>query len=252
MALRVFARPDIAQSMIEEKFGGLRQLVAEWQAKEETSPFPKSKGRSSVSDYLRDGFSAGQDYLAVCSMLDVDPLALLDYERTGFFSKFTLIRSAIYSGFGGRSALRELVDMYGPKTAWPSDGIAQAYYQRTWYAKEFNNLAVAHLDEYARLSFNFDGLRSSHPVAAHIAYKREASRDGLWRYFGVVLRGNEGIRLYSEDGDYQEAKLDQGSDISFRTYFGGRRVIFRAASLHKYSLDIVHPCKREDYVTFKW
>lgn len=252
MAFRIFARPDTAQTMIEATFGGLRQLVAEWQAKEDSQPFPRSKSKSSISDYLRDGFPTGQDYLAVCGLLDVDPLALLDYEKTGFFSKFTLIRSAIYIGFNKKTALRELVDLYGPKTAWPSDGIAQMYFGRKWTATEFDNLSVAHLDAYARLSFDFVGLAPTHPSAVHIAYKKETSRDGLWRYFGVVLSRNEEAHLYSEDGDYQTTQRCLGGRLTFRTYFGGRRVLFRVASLHRHVLEIQHPCKREDYLTFKW
>gem|GEM_PF-4238038 len=74
----------------------------------------------------------------------------------------------------------------------------------------------------------------------------------MWRYYGTVLAHDGAIDLYNEGGLHLKmAQADQGI-ISFRTYFGGRKVEFKIVSLHDFEIEIDFPNNDMSIVGFNW
>jgi hypothetical protein len=143
--------------------------------------------------------------------------------------------------------------MYRPADTWPSDIIAQLCFGRGWCAHHLTNREEWNNSSYILLNPRFSDGKKQHPRAVHIAYRRIGVPDTMWRYYGTVLAIGGAIELYSESGRHQTAVQSDEDEVPFRTYFGGRPVEWRIASLHKFSMmDPVFPSNDDSVVTFTW
>lgn len=246
---RLFIDREHTSRLIEQRFGSVDALVADW-AQERPD---EARERAAVYKWLSEGVPTKEDSLfGFCAMLDVDPISIIDYRKIGFFSKFYLLRKAIQSGLFSTGPIPALLKMYGPSADWPSDWLAHKYFKRPWVRAEFQNAEVCQEGHYAllKVSFEDDWLRSIRCV--HISYRRTRPKEEMWRPYGWVIQGYGEVNLYAESGDHQVQVAEDPNLIQFRTYFGGRSVEFRIASLHAFQFEIQYPVSSTTQVGFEW
>ena len=248
---RLFLDSAIVDELIEDKFGSVDGLVGHWAA---DSPIGgEARERAAIYRWLKSGVPAKEATIfAFCALLDADPISLIDYEKIGFFSKFYQIRKAIQIGLVATGPIAPMYEMYMPSRTWPSDWIAQKYYGHPWHAVEFDNVALAPEGQYAMIEIKFKENILKSTRCIHISYRRTKPREEMWRPYGWVIRHLTKLRLYSESGDFQTYELSEPDTIKFRTFFGGREVEFRLASLHSFKHNIVYPVRKEGSVGFEW
>ena len=249
----IYLRPDIVQDMIKQRFGTIDELAADWEERVVSNRnFPKARQRASMYRWVKDGVpSRGDQIIGLCAMLDVDPMAIFDYEKNGYFSQFASIRHKIQLGLAHVGVFSPLYRVYKPGPEWPSDETAQTCYERPWFGVEFNNADHWSETNYSLVKVKF-ARPSNDPRAVHIAYRRTDSADTMWRYFGTVLSVAGELRLYSESGAYQTMPEVELGEVRFRTFYGGRPVEFRVASLHEFSLDTEYPHNDKATIGFEW
>lgn len=222
--------------------------------------FPDVPDRSTLYNWISGGFPSiktgnnRHQVLAFCSLLDVDPLAIIDYDRSGFFDRFAQVRTDLQYGLADLGALAPLYQLLKPGAKWPNDNLARHYWRRPWVAEEWDNFDHHTSTDYALLRLRFDEPTHGRPRAAHIAYRRRGRQltGGMWRYYGWVVGYRDRIALYSEDGEHRMALRGDADELAFRTYYGGRAVEFRVASLHGFSRTVEFPCNDQAHVGFEW
>lgn len=254
----IFLRQDLTNRLVQEAYGGFDELSAEWEETVKTSPlFPEPKQRSTIYRWLIKGVPAGTDtsefqMIALCALLDVDPLILFDFEKNGFFSKFAKLRRLIQLGKYSLGGLAPLLELLSPDDVWPSERIAKLCYGRSWFSHQFKNAEDWNSADYILVKVQFIEQLKSHPLAVHIAYRRTTSPDTMWRYYGSVLAMDGELKLYNENGDYQTMEQVNPGEIQFRTYFGGRPVEWRIVSLHDFSIEKDYPFNDMKIIGFNW
>lgn len=257
----IFLKPDETVRLVKQFHTNVDGFTGAWEnAYDGKFHFSKltNLSRSSIYKWINHGIpSKGGKYehqlFAFCALLDVDPLAIFDYARNGFFLKFAKLRRMLSLGREASGALGPLFDMYAPSELWPSDEIATKFYGRPWYSKEFSNAENWKSPDYALVIATFGDRLKSHPLAVHIAYRRLGSTDTMWRYYGTVISINGHLELYSEGGAFQTMKQPDDCQIRFRTYYGGRPVQFRLVSLHEFRLDKPEvPYSNKETIGFEW
>lgn len=252
--LAIFLRQDLISQQIGRYNGGLDTVIGRWTAHaEDNEDYVRPRQRASIYRWVKDGIPAkGEEVLAICGLLDVDPLAVFDYQRNGYFSNFATIRRNVQLGLYMIGALAPIYQLYQPGPYWPSDALAKRYWMRPWFSSEFSNEDDWSDPAYVLVNATFVETTDDQPRAVHVAYRRLGSRDTMWRYYGTVVRIGDQLQLYSESGDFQTMEARQENQIQFRTYFGGRPVEFRIASLHSFKIGLDYPCSDKSIVGFEW
>jgi hypothetical protein len=74
----------------------------------------------------------------------------------------------------------------------------------------------------------------------------------MWRYYGTVIAVDGRLDLYNEAGGHQHMPQADKNEIRFRTYYGGRDVEWRVASLHEFSADFEFPFNDMSTIGFNW
>ena len=240
----IHLRPDLTQSLTDTCHGDIDGLVASWEHLAETRKgFPSARQKSTIYRWFKEGLpSRGEEVVAFCALFDVDPLTLFDYRRNGYFSNFAKIRLYLQRGLAAAGVLSPLYHMYRPGPYWPANDMARRCYGRDWFGQEFDNGDKWRTSDYVLVETRFREPTLDHPRAVHIAYRRRNSPDTMWRFYGTVIAVGDRIELYSEGGAFQEMSRTESQAIPFRTYFGGRPVEWRVASLHPFDLSTQFPC----------
>lgn len=256
--MTIFLNREIVVELAHTWFGGFDQLATDWEALSELDPaLPRTRSRTALYRWLSDGVpvKSGADrylFLVLSGLLDVDPLCIFDFERNGYFSKFTKIRQLIYLGDPGRTSLAPVFDLYRPGEHWPSDTLARMYLRMEWKAHVFSNENFLSQNDYDLIKLDFDHGYATSPKAMHIAYRRMNFPDRMWRYYGCVIAYKGSLRLYSESGDFQFMNSIKEREVRFRTYFGGRLVQFKIVSLHDLKFDLDVPFSDTSVIGFEW
>jgi hypothetical protein len=125
---------------------------------------------------------------------------------------------------------------------------------RPWHTEEFDNTIEHKSHSYALLKFNFSKPSNGNPRAVHIAYRRWSTResDSMWRYYGTVIAIDDRIELYNENAVHLKMHRSNDDLIEFRTFFGGRRVQFKVASLHAFAMEKLYPFDNMSVIGFDW
>ncbi len=186
--------------------------------------------------------------------MDVDPLAVFDHKRNGYFSRFAVIRKAVQRGIGAMGAFAPIYELLEPDEHWPSDHLAKAIWGRKWFSYEFDNQEQYQSLDYALVNIEFKQPLDGEPRAAHIAYRRWYMRDKdmMWRFYGTVIGVEDRLELYDENAIHMKTDRPDDNAIAFRTYFGGRKAQFRIASLHDFDVEIVFPFNDMSVIGFNW
>lgn len=254
----IFLRQQVVNSLVDKLHGGYDELAAAWEENVAAQKnVQRAPSRSTLYRWVAEGVPTLKDgtdyrYFILCGLLDTDPLTIFDFHKHGYFSKFARLRQLVYHGRNSLGGIATLLDMYRPADAWPSDIIAQACFGHGWRAHHLTNKEEWNNSSYILLNPTFSDGKKQHPRAIHIAYRRIGVPDTMWRYYGTVLAIDRKIELYSESGSYQTAVQTDENEIAFRTYFGGRPVEWRVASLHEYSMRPIYPSNDSSVVTFTW
>lgn len=234
---------------------GIDGLVGDWATRcEFDGNFPEPRTRSAVYAWLNNGAPPETDaVLGLAAILDADPLTFFDFERNGYFKNFSNLREQIYFHIVGGGRFRSILDLMAPRSMWPNDGLARRFYNRPWFATEFEHTADGAINDYADIQIKFPQSTLFSPRCVHIAYRRAKSRDKLWRYYGTVQKFRGKTRLFSESGAYVEETEAQPSDAGFifKTYYGATHVEFRIASLHEFECRQVFPSTSESRFLFE-
>lgn len=252
--MKLFVRKPLLLSLIEKKFGGVENFVSNWgvQIAEGRILGGRVKDSATIYRWLNNGLPANSDdVFGFFGALDLDPIAVLDVEKSGILKNFQKIRLAFQ--FGRKSQLAPLNEMFYPGPFWPSNALAERYYGRKWSTIEFAHEPNGVRNVYALLKLRIaNSVLEYLPIAIHIAYRRKAAVDKMWRPYGSIIRINNQTRLLSESGDFQE-KLDQEDFrlVRAETYFGPSPVEFKLASLHSFAMpDIEAPSTAVGVVRF--
>lgn len=258
----VFLRADVVRRLVKIKGKSLESMAYDWEALpgSDISGYPPAPSRSTIQKWVSNGFpsietgASRNQVLAFCAQLDVDPLAVFDYKRNGYFSRFSIIRKAIQRGMGAMGAFAPIYELLEPDEQWPSDGLAKSIWGHKWFAYEFDNQEQYQSMDYALVKVRFTKPVKGDPRAAHIAYRRWDTRDKdtMWRFYGTVIGIEDRLELYNENAVHMKTDRPDDDTIAFRTYFGGRKVQFRIASLHDFEIDIVFPFNDMSVIGFNW
>lgn len=256
--MTILLRQDLVNRLVESIHGSYDVLAAAWEehAAHQQDGL-KSPSRSTLYRWVADGVPTLKDgsdhrFFTLCGLLDVDPLVIFDFKRSGYFSKFARLRQLVYFGRKSLGGIATLLDMYRPGDIWPSEAISLNCFGHGWRAHHLTNREDWDNSNYILLRSHFSDGRSNHPRAVHVAYRRHGVPDTMWRYYGTVLAIDKRVELYSESGTFQEFQQPHDNEIPFRTYFGGRPVEWRIASLHEFSLHSHYPSHEPTAVTFTW
>jgi hypothetical protein len=266
---RLYFRKDQIDLVLDELGKTAETVAYDWAPPDGKSDpdFPPAPGRSTSYNWKNEGFPSINKYrrgsevnpkfyqaVAACGQIDVDPLAVFDLERNGFASRFSKLRKAIQHGLGGLGAYAPLFELYEPDEVWPSSALAKRFWGRDWFAHVFSNENEYQSDDYGLVKIRFTQAPENLPRAVHIAYRRWDTRDQdtMWRFYGTVRRVQNQVELFNEGGVHQLMKRRPCCDLEFRTFFGGRKVEFKIASLHQFETEIVFPCNDMGIVGFNW
>lgn len=248
-------RQPVTEKLIESRAGGPTNLAADWEERFNENPkFPPPRQKTVLYSWLKDGVPPrGNQLLALCALLDVDPLAIFDYERNGYFKNFAQLRRKLQLGLESVGFLSPLFRVYRPGFEWPANAEIMQLYGREWQGREFDNSKHWQSQDYGLVRAKFKRrFESFEPRAVHIAYRRTNSPDTMWRFYGTTICTNGKLELFSESGAYQTMDQIEPNEIRFRTYFGGREVEFRTASLHAFDVDTKVPCNDKSTIGFEW
>ncbi len=246
---RLFMDKGYVSRLIDSKFGSVDALVADWAIDRPT----EARERAAVYKWLKEGIPTQEGSLfGFCSILDVDPVSIIDYQKIGFFSKFYQLRKAIQIGLFSTGPIPALLKMYGPSSDWPSDWLAIKYFARPWFRAEFQNADLWESGQYGLIKVSFEQVWTDSLRCVHISYRRTHPKEEMWRPYGWVVQGYGMTSLYAESGDFQSQAVDQPDLLQFRTYFGGRAVEFRIASLHGFQHTLEYPVSKDGHVGFEW
>lgn len=242
----IFLRRPLVERLIETRFDTINDLIVEWDFRHSlNAEYPKARQKTAIYDWLDDGVPTQRGrnrhlIFALCGLLDVDPLAILDYNESRYFKDFTQLRMSLYMLServfgGGASNFGPLLDMFMPGPAWPNTQMAELFYGRPWFAYEFNNAEHERGQDYGLIKVRFTEEQSFPIKSVHIAYRRRESNDKMWRYYGVVNLIGDRLELYNEGGYHDWMNCKNDNEIWFRTFFGSRPVEFRLVSLHDFT-----------------
>lgn len=258
---RLLLRDEFTRSLIRTRYAsGVDDLLADWEIEFQSAGLPPAPSRSTLYAWIAEGFPSidsgpsRDQLLAFCGLLDVDPLALFDFKRNGFLDEFTALRIALARGQLLAGAFRPIIELHQPGESWPSEPLARRYWGRPWSAVEFDNVDRYTGNQYILLKVHFSAPSRGDPRVVHIAYRRWdlGRKDKMWRYYGTVVASDQSLDLYNEGGLHLKMLRHDQDRIDFRTYFGGRPVEFRVASLHEFSLDNTYPFDDMSVIGFNW
>lgn len=144
-----------------------------------------------------------------------------------------------------QTGLRFLSDFFGRQHQWPPIGFVQEYYDRNrrWHQQE-----IEHDPELCSLYYACIAISGSQDIFAHqpqvyhVAFRIPGFFRERWLEFGIVIRYQTSVRLFHINGDHQECTTAETSaPTRFETWFGPGKAVFRVASLHPFSLNLLDP-----------
>ena len=236
------ARGDLLHRIFDERFAGIANFADEWGRSgpgDSARAGATQRSVKTIYAWLKHGLPTSRDTLfQFFGALDVDPIAVLDLDRHDLRRNFGRLRRAFMLGGLNAGGFRPLFDLYRPSATWPDDGLSREYFNRAWTCFEFEHPATDITNVYAAITVRASEPELSWwPRAYHIAYRRRANADGLWRPYGTVVTCSDEAVLIHENGDLQREVVPQrnGHAFRFHTYFGPSPSQFRLASLHAFN-----------------
>lgn len=228
-------------ALIEEKVGGMVGLMDVWAERYAHVP-----DRSTFYSWISDGSYSGnlQNYLRLCSCLDVDPLALVSVEllsRKSFGDillmqalNFRPDRRSRRDGSGRGIKVSDVMGMFGPLPEWPSPKNVLEFFGRDWSRKFFKNEGQKS-SRYETIHLSFENSPSPHVV--HFAYRVSSAE--RWRMYGSVESWKGANRLIHFYGEGKQVRDSTPNQVYVETRFGEGACEFCLASLHPFSFALL-------------
>lgn len=160
----VYLRPEFTRKLARQRYETVDGMATRWSPPDgsDKDDYPPQPSESTIQSWITNGFPSKltgrgrYSLLAFCAQLDVDPLALFDFQRNGYFSHFGRIRKAVQRGVGALGGFGPLFELLEPDQEWPSNCLAKKIWGRDWFIEEFDNTQEYKLNSYALLDFNFE------------------------------------------------------------------------------------------------
>jgi hypothetical protein len=239
---------DEVQALIKRRFGNVQGLEV---ALNERSPGEATSARSTIYRWLKSGVPKAPDaLLEFCGALDVDPMAILDFEQSGTMRNFDKLRMSFQLGRELSSPMRVFKDLLFPGPFWPNDASVERCYGRPWFRVDFEHSAETLTNVYALLRIAPRDDDRTSPLVFHIAYRRKPAADHMWRPFGSIIRREASLTIASESGGLIERAIAPDGRIDVETFYGPGPAEFRIASLHAFDVEIVVPSPAKDALRF--
>lgn len=234
MALQLFIDKSAVSACIKTSFGSVGAFASEWKADHPDD----ARSASTIYDWMKAGIPSTEHAIfSFFRMLDLDPCAAVDHERTGIEQRFKQIRRSILLGGDRFPQIRSLVDMIWPDDNWPNSVSAEEYFGRTWCCRDFEHIAEVK-NKYATVTI----VQAEHenpedaPRAYYVAFRDDEGDDELWRPYGIAVRRSGINYVLNSKGKILSEPSKHNTALRFQTYFGGGRASFRVASLHGFNL----------------
>jgi len=232
----------LTHQIFDEKFGGIENFATPPVSEADDVPSAKedmnARSATTIYGWLKNGMPASRKTIFdFFGRMDVDPIAVVDVERSKLTKIFGRLRHAFMMGGMNAGGFGALFDIFRPGAAWPDNSLAQEFYGRDWTIFEFDHPATDFRDSYATITLcGDDSVPAYWPRAFHIAYRRHQNADGLWRPYGTVLSRNREAILAHENGHIQviERPIQTTHRLQCKTYFGGGPAEFRMCSVHPF------------------
>lgn len=246
-SMKLHVDTKLAHRLFDEKFGGIENFGKEEIDFTETvvkTTRPSQPSATKIYRWLKDGLPSSRNTVfGFFGTLDVDPVAMIDLDKSELQRIFGRLRHAFMMGGFNAGGFGVLFDIYKPSPDWPDNSLAQQYYARDWIIFDFDHPAEDFKNSHVTLTLRGDdSVSAGWPRAYHIAYRRYQNADGLWRPYGVVFSRFNEVVLAHENGHIQTIELPYQSEhnVKFKTYFGGGPAEFRICSLHPFSGTLEH------------
>ena len=246
---------ELIRQLVAARFGSVDELMVEWEERVTAGVqrVGRARDRSTVYRWMEKGLPSNRDdFFGFASVLDVDPVALLDFDRVDVQARMANERRLLYAGLTQQSPLSPFWPLYTPGSIWPSPTIATTYYGRPWCTQEFIHDPAKFANVYAAVHLQPTAVEEPPaPRTFHFAYRRSGYADDAWRPYGSVIGNVNEVRLVSESGDYQKLPDERSPRVVVaETYFGLGPADFRIASLHRFSVSLDVPSDEHAVVRF--
>jgi len=180
------------------------------------------------------------DLLKLSSLLDVDPLCLLDITEDAAPDAMKSLYRSYQTNRWAPRARSVLGDFLGHKTDWPPKSLAKHHYDRDWRLREVGHDLTLGCNFYP--TFEIAGapaVYEDRPQVFHFAYRHAALFGRQWVQYGFVLRHGGAVRLISINGHVENRSIDaRDAPTLVETWFGPSPTVFRIASLHDFDIHL--------------
>ena len=183
---------------------------------------------------------SGDDLLRLASLLDVDPLCLLTFDRG---SVQVAIETALSWAQRNRwERFKFFQTFFGRQSEWPPKELSTIHFGRSWNEATFQHDASARANYYAVVQITPGrGGVSTFPQTFHFAHRHQEQYAGRWLSYGFVVIHGESVRLQHINGQSNSYRAENLLAASVRTVFGPNPAEFKVASLHPFSLRVDAP-----------
>jgi hypothetical protein len=225
----------LVTSLMGKEFGGKHGFIKAWEEGELSASASAAPSQATLYRWLRSGLPDNLDgFLAFFSALDIDPMAAMDWNKSGVWENFSHLRLAVYLALT-KGHFRHLLELYGPNMNWPNNDLLVQHFSRKWCTYQFENDAALVSEKYVIVELDLDADARPRPFVMHIAYRTGTNRDGLWRPYGSIVRREGTDFLFHENGYKQAIATNEDDNLEFETYCGPSSLEFKIISLHPFT-----------------
>lgn len=223
---------ELLRAIIESRLpAGIPDLLAQWDQN-------ASLHRSTVYRWIKGSLpQSTDDMLRLCSILDVDPFALVTPTGSDFtVSAHSLIYA--YQNDHWKPALAFMKYFLGRRQDWPPRDLVRTHFGRDWHVTDITHEASAEVNLFATFEIQRGSEQNeSHPHVCHFAYRNPISFGGRWLHYGFIQQYDEEVKLVHINGQFASYRKASASEPALvQTYFGPSPAEFRIASLHPFQV----------------
>lgn len=225
---------QLVQSLFDDEFGGKKGFIEAWKNGELSVSASTAPSQPTLYRWLDEGLPDNPSgFFKFFSALDIDPIAAMDWSKSGIWENFSHLRLAVYLA-KTQGHFRQLLELYGPTMNWPNNELLTQHFSRNWCTYYFENDAAKVSGKYIIVKLDIEQDARRRPFAMHIAYRTKTNRDGLWRPYGSIIRRRGSDYLFHENGYKQAIATDEDQNLEFETYCGPSSLEFKVISIHPF------------------
>jgi hypothetical protein len=252
--LKLTADPDLVGHIIQARYGGIVGAMDEWSARylESGAPGNPLPNKSSFYRWQDGGLPTNiHDLFRWASVLDVDPIALIQIPKNDFTS-FARAVTLKFASFTLKGSLSKYIgQLFMPSHLWPPNDLVRKPFGYPWYVQELKHDPLFRVDFDACIYLNSSGWDGIAPRTYHFSYRRDIPEEPFWTPYGSVIRDKETVRLYHSSAYSREKPAPPIFNPAIvATYFGRGPAAFRIASLHPFEAKVGEDVALDKIVSF--